>query len=113
MTGSFEETVEFCMREGFDDPDVVRLRLSGELDLAVAKILGDRLRTLRNHGYAVRLDLAELDFIDSSGLVELILAMSEARSDAGRLAIDPEITEPVRRAIEVAGLHSRLWPDDG
>ena len=60
MTGSFEQSVEFGMQELFDDPDAVRLVVSGELDLAVAAMLGDRLRQLGREGHAVRLDLAEL-----------------------------------------------------
>lgn len=101
------------MREVFDDSGEVRLILSEELDLAVAQMLGDRLGMLRDEGHAVRLDLTELQFIDSSGLRELIAACSEARSGGGRLDIDPQITEPVRRAVELAGLHSQLWPDGG
>ena len=81
-----DETVEFRMREVFDDPDRVRLVLSGELDLAVAEMLGGRLRQLRMAGCDVRLDLAELDFIDSSGLRELISALAESRSDGRQLA---------------------------
>ncbi|HEY1519175.1 MAG TPA: STAS domain-containing protein [Solirubrobacteraceae bacterium] len=111
MTGSFDETIEFGMWTVFDDSDVVHLVLSGELDIAVAAMLGERLTMLRNEGHATRLDLTELDFIDSSGLHELILARSEARSDSWRLDIDPHITEPVRRAVELAGVHSHLWPN--
>lgn len=111
MTGSFEESVGFGMREAFDDPDGLRLVLCGEPDLAVAEMLGDRLRMRRNEGYAVRVDLAGLEFIDSSGLRELIVAVSDARSYGWQLDIDPHITEPVRRAVELAGVHSHLWPD--
>jgi hypothetical protein len=32
MTGLFEESVEFRIREVADDPETVRLALSGELD---------------------------------------------------------------------------------
>jgi anti-sigma B factor antagonist len=113
MTGAFEESIEFRMCERFDDPDGVRLVLTGELDLAVAEMLGSRLRQLRNEGYDVRLDLSELEFIDSSGLRELIVAVSEARSDGWRLEIDPHMTKPVRRTVEIAGLRSHLWPDSG
>ena len=113
MTGSFEESVAFRMRELFDDPDAVRLVVSGELDLAVAEMLGNRLRQLRNEGHAVRLDLSELEFIDSSGLRELIVAVSESRSNGWRFRIDPHLTEAVRRTVEIAGLHSHLWPDGG
>lgn len=113
MTGSFEESVEFAMREVFDEPDAVRLVVSGELDLAVATMLGDRLRQLRNEGYAVRLNLAELDFIDSSGLRELIVALDEARCDGWRLEVDPELAAPVRRTLDIAGLTPYVWPDGG
>jgi anti-anti-sigma factor len=111
MTGSFDETVEFRMREVFDGPDTLRLVLSGELDLAVAAILGERLRHLRTAGFDVRLDLAELDFIDSSGLRELITALAESRSDGWRLDIDPQVSEAVRRTVDLAGLHAHFWPD--
>lgn len=113
MTGSFQETVDFEMREVFDGPAAVRLVLSGELDLAVAAMLGDRLRMLRKEGYAVRLDLRELEFIDSSGLRELFIAVSDSCCDGWRLEIDPQLTKPVRRAIELSGLASHIWPEGG
>ena len=111
--GLFEESVEFGMREVLDDPGAVRLVLSGELDLAVADMLGDRLWMLGNAGKAVRLDLSELEFIDSSGLRELIIAVSESRSNGWRLAIDPQISELVQQTVELAGVRSHLWPDGG
>jgi anti-anti-sigma factor len=113
MTGSFHETVEFRMREVFDDPDRVRLVLSGELDLAVAGMFGDRLRQLWKAGCDVRLDLADLNFIDSSGLRELVSALVESRSDGWRLEIDPQVSAAVRRTVDLAGLHSHFWPDRG
>ena len=113
MTGLFEERVEFRMREVSDDPAAVRLALTGELDLAVADMLGDRLWMLGNAGNAVRLDLSELEFIDSSGLRELIIAVSESRSNGWRIEIDPRMTEQIRRTIELAGVRSCLWPDGG
>jgi anti-anti-sigma factor len=112
MTGLFRETVDFQMREVFDDPDTVRLVLSGELDLAVAEMVGDRLRQLRKAGCDVRLDLAKLEFIDSSGLRELIGALAESRADGWRLDIDPQLSAAVRRTIDIAGLHSHFWPED-
>lgn len=113
MTGSFEQSVGFGMRGISDDPGGIRLVLSGELDLAVADMLGDRLRMLRDAGYAVLLDLAGLDFIDSRGLRELILALDDARSDGWQLDIHTHVSEPVRRTVEIAGLTSYLWPNGG
>jgi anti-anti-sigma regulatory factor len=55
------------VREVFDDPEAARLIVSGKLDLAVAGLLGNRLRMLRNEGHAMRFDFVELEFIDSSG----------------------------------------------
>jgi anti-sigma B factor antagonist len=112
MTGAFHETVDFRMREVFDDPGRVRLVLSGELDLAVAEMLGDRLRQLRTAGCDVRLDLTKLDFIDSSGLREVIAALAASRSDGWQLEIDPQVSEVVRRTVDIAGLHSYFWPED-
>jgi anti-anti-sigma factor len=77
----------------------------------VAEMLGNRLGQLRTAGYDVRLDLAELDFIDSSGLRELLVALEESRADGWRLDIHPQVTAAVRRTVEIAGLSSYLWPD--
>jgi anti-anti-sigma factor len=113
MSGAFEQSVEFGMRESFDDAGAVRLVVTGELDLAVAGMFGDRLRMLRDAGHAVRLDLAELEFIDSSGLRELMIALDEARSNGWRLDVEPQVKATVRRTVEMAGLTSYLWPEDG
>ncbi len=112
MTGLFEERVEFRMRE-VSGVEAVRLALTGELDLAVADMLGDRLWMLGNAGYAVHLDLSELEFIDCRGLRELIIAVTESRSNGWRIEIDPQMTEPVRRTVELAGVRSHLWPHGG
>src|SRR5437588_7330945 len=52
--------------------DWTRLRLVGELDLAAASGLEDRLRQLSEANKRVRVDLSKLDFIDSSGIRLLI-----------------------------------------
>jgi anti-anti-sigma factor len=113
MSGSADGSAGFEMREVFDDPAVVRLVLSGELDFAVAEVLGNRLRMLRNAGHDVRVDLAELEFIDLSGLRELIAALAEADSEGWRLEIDPHSTPLVRRAVELAGLQSLFGTQAG
>lgn len=60
MIGAFDETTEFGMRSLVDDSDVAHLVVSGEVDAAVAAMLGEQLRMLRTEGYAMRLDLASL-----------------------------------------------------
>ena len=49
------------------------VRISGDLDLATAPRLCEEIITLASRGVsAVTVDLAHLDFIDSSGLTALI-----------------------------------------
>jgi len=113
MGSLLERSIRFGMREDFEADGTLRLALSGELDLSVAQALADRLMRLRDEGYAVRVDLSQLEFIDSSGLRELIGAASQARHDGGQLEIDPELSEPVQRAIDIAGVGPQFWPDLG
>lgn len=111
MGETVDGSVEFQMRERFDPDGALRLALSGELDLLVARALADRLAQLRSEGYVVRVDLSELEFIDSSGLRELVLAASHARRDGGQFEIDRQLTRPVGRVIELAGVRAQFWPD--
>jgi anti-anti-sigma factor len=113
MGSPLETSAHFRMRERLDPDGTLRLALSGELDLSVAQALADRLQRLRHQGYVVRVDLSRLEFIDSSGLRELILAGSHTPQDPGRLEVDREVSEPVRRVIEVAGVRTRFWRDLG
>jgi anti-anti-sigma factor len=93
-----------------DDGGAVRLCLVGELDLAAAPAFAARLSELSATAQPVRLDLARLEFIDSMGLRELILAVSDARRDERPLAIDPSVSEPVRRVIDLCGVRDYFWP---
>ncbi|HTT27308.1 MAG TPA: STAS domain-containing protein, partial [Solirubrobacteraceae bacterium] len=60
------------------DAGRVCVRLRGELDLAGAPTVSDRLRRLRERGEPVLLDLDEVRFIDMSGLRVLLAAAEEA-----------------------------------
>jgi anti-anti-sigma factor len=70
-------------------PDVgrIRIRLRGELDLASAPILVQRLWRLRERREPVLLDLDELDFIDMSGLRMLLAVSEEASRDGWSFAV--------------------------
>jgi anti-sigma B factor antagonist len=101
----------FRMEEHFERDRELRLALIGELDLAVTPELAERLRELRKGGYTVHLDLSSLEFMDSTGLRELISAVSESRRDGWRLEVGRQMTEPVRRVIDLVGARSFFWPD--
>jgi anti-anti-sigma factor len=93
------------IQETRESPRSVRLALSGELDLASAPALEGRLAQLRGERQSVHLDLAKLEFIDSTGIRLLIDALNDARQDGWNLEIGPELSPPVSRVFEL------VWMD--
>jgi anti-anti-sigma factor len=66
------------------------LRLAGELDVATADLLRERIRDLLGHGTEVRrlvLDLAGLEFLDVTGLGALLEAHRKLGAVGGTLAL--------------------------
>jgi anti-anti-sigma factor len=78
------------------------LALSGELDLASARRLRERVRQLKEAGSHVRLDLSQLQFIDSAGAHALAEALVASRADHWRFEVEPTMSRQVRRFIDVA-----------
>lgn len=86
-------------------PATARLGVAGEIDLATAPVLRDKLLTLlRNQTPAVLVvDLTGVTFLDCAGISALV----GVRNAAGRTGCQMRITylQPfVRRVLEVAGL---------
>jgi anti-anti-sigma factor len=77
--------------------------LHGELDIATAPELVDMLARLRHHGHAVTVDLAEVTFMDSTGLTTLMDAHKQARSNGWSFSVKRP-SPPVRRVFELAGV---------
>jgi anti-sigma B factor antagonist len=98
-----------------DDGDrVTRLVLSGDLDMATANRLDDVVTTALTANRPDRLvvDVAGLDFCDSSGLH----ALMRARDCAQRWAAGFVVTNPTgitRRTLEVSGLLDLLTTVSG
>ena len=103
----------FRLEERFERDGTLRLMLMGELDVAVVEHLATRLRELRKEGYPVRLDLSGLQFIDSSGIQEIIREISHARRDSWQLEVDGPMTDQVARTVDLVGARAFLWPDEG
>ena len=93
------------------DAGRVRVRLRGELDLAGAPTVSDRLRRLRERDEPVLLDLDELAFIDMSGLRVLLAAAEGASRDDWSFAVTRGSAQ-VRRLIGLVPLERQL-PLDG
>ena len=79
------------------------LVIHGELDIATAPELVDLLARLRHHDHAVILDLAEVTFMDSTGLTTLMDAYMQAQQDGWTFAVQRP-SPPVRRVFELAGV---------
>jgi anti-anti-sigma factor len=87
----------------------VRLHVRGQLDLAAVGAFGEALMRATQLRWPVEIDLAEVDFIDGSGLSMLINAMSRARLGRRQLAI-VNASRCVRHLIEVTDTADRLSP---
>jgi anti-sigma B factor antagonist len=85
-------------------PGYARVRLSGEVDLAVAVAFRTQLRDLLVDGHTeVVIDLAEVTFMDSSALGVLVSGQRQARVFRGSLRLaDP--SQPVRRLLSLTSL---------
>jgi len=100
------------MRESEDGDGVLRLSLTGELDLLGADRLTARLGELKSAATPLRLDLSRLEFIDSSGLNALISTAHAGRSNGWRLEVDRRVHPQVERVIELVGAWPYIWPPD-
>jgi anti-anti-sigma factor len=88
-----------------DGGGLVRLVVTGEIDMATSGALGTALREAFGGDGAkeVAVDMSGVTFIDSSGIRTLVVAQGEA-SERG---ITLYVTEPhqhVRRVLELTGL---------
>lgn len=103
----------FEIRETVDGDGALRVALIGELDIAVADAVEQRLRQHREDGRPVRLDLSELDFIDSSGVQTVVLGLKHARRSGHELEVDRRVSSSVERLIDMMGIGAQLWPVEG
>ncbi|MGH2882920.1 MAG: STAS domain-containing protein, partial [Solirubrobacteraceae bacterium] len=105
--------VPFRIEDSVDSDGMLRLRLIGELDLAAAGGLSVRLERLIDDGGAVRLDLAGLDFIDSTGIHTLVRAVEAGRAGGGELfEVDRKLSDQVQRVVDLVGVGQYFWPAD-
>ena len=101
---------EFWIDERPDGDARVRLELVGELDIAGATRLEERLQALAQGGDPAVLDLHRLQFVDSSGLRALVGAITDARRDNRSLVFEGTPLPQVRQIIDLLELHDLFWP---
>jgi anti-sigma B factor antagonist len=86
----------------------VRVTPRGELDVATAPEVEQRLGEVRDSGADhVLLDLRQLSFMDSTGLRVVMRADAAARADGHTFEVVPGIPA-VQRVLELAGVTGQL-----
>jgi anti-sigma B factor antagonist len=96
---SDRELVLRSVRSGLD----ATVAVSGELDCASAPLLAEELRKLLAEGSSrITVDLAETTFIDSTGLVTLISALTAAREGGGDIVLHAP-RRCVRKVLAISG----------
>jgi len=78
--------------------------VAGELDLATAPILEDRLADVSG---SVRLDLQAMTFIDSAGIAVLVRLSARCKSDGGVLRVE-NCCPQVERTLRIVGVYEML-----
>ncbi len=94
--------IDVEQREG-----VVVIRPKGDLDIATTPMLDEILGDLAAQSASAVLDLAEVEFIDSSGLQAILKAHAASQRDGFGLTMLPG-PPPVMKVFELAGLTGQL-----
>lgn len=103
MTGN-----NFALQVEALTPGLRLVSVSGELDLfAVPELKQTIVRALEGDTLDLIVDLTATDFIDSSGLSALILALKRARRRGGQMVV-VDGGGSVSRTFQVAGLNQIL-----
>jgi anti-sigma B factor antagonist len=85
--------------------------VAGELDLSNVDRLGEAARAALAEG-AVVIDLADVPFMDSSGVRLLDALLREAAAAGRALTVRPELQPRVRQVLEMTGLLAELPFDE-
>ncbi len=85
----------------------VRLVVTGELDVWTALTFRRRWRALEAANQPTRLDLSQLDFIDSAGARAVLDAVDASRQGTWRVEIEPALSEQASRYFELLKVAGR------
>ena len=110
-----DELSEHLRGREVPSPDGPAYSIAGDLDISATNALTDRLLAFgADHGHTVRLDMAGVEFLDSSGLRCLTKVFGELASFGGELrVVDP--SPAVVRVLRLVGVEDMfgIAPDAG
>jgi anti-anti-sigma factor len=85
----------------------MRITLSGEIDLANAAAVEDKIRAaVSNQPTTVSVDLTDLTYMDSAGIRILFVLASRLQALRSVLELIVPLDSPTRRIIELSGFES-------
>jgi anti-sigma B factor antagonist len=84
------------------------LAVAGELDLATAPGLRERVREMPDEALQVALDLTGVGFVDSSGLGAIIACLKHVRERGGELVLVAPDASPVAKLLSLTGLEPSI-----
>lgn len=99
--------MELTITEHTDKTASRTLALAGSIDLSTREAFLDAGRAALRRGASLRLDMAEVNFIDSAGIGALLELARVARANDAYMSISPRSAR-VNRVLEITGLDT-LW----
>jgi anti-anti-sigma factor len=88
------------------------IRLSGEVDLAMGKVLGEVASEAAARAAPIRIDAAQLTFIDSTGL-NFLARLAAPAVERGEPVVICAARRAVLETIELAGMTKLFTVDTG
>ena len=109
MIGSNEHAAPLDKVPWSPRPDVLVVKIQGDLDLEIASAMTDHLRVLAAHSVPhLVLDLTDVQFMGARGL-QMILAVRNERRAPDRLhLVGVADNRPVRRVLEITGIRAEF-----
>jgi anti-sigma B factor antagonist len=90
--------IQIDIREGTDG---MILHAAGDMDITTVDAFRDAAAELLDRGGRLRIDLSDLEFMDSTGINGLVDVI---RSSEGRATVSDDLRPEVRRTLSITGI---------
>jgi anti-sigma B factor antagonist len=89
--------------------DIIVLELGGRLDSNTSKVLEDKVMEILGQGKKkLLMDFKEVDYINSTGLRVLLLALQQLKKSQGKLVLST-IRDYMKEVFEISG-YTEIFP---
>ncbi len=106
--GMDDATLVYELDVDSDEPGARIVRLSGQVDMDTVSVMNDGIAEAASTGPTeIVLDLRKVDFMDSSGLRQIVASSNELAAIGCRVCVDG-LSGAAQRLLELTGLIDRL-----